>query len=73
MQVTGRAAPPPGVLGPDSRGPRKSQGAGRGGGWTGDGGQGAEAGEGPDTHHIVSLIEDHNCPLQVDAVCPAAL
>lgn len=27
----------------------------------------------PDTHHVVSFIEDHDRPLQVDAVCPATL
>lgn len=27
----------------------------------------------PDTHHVVSFVENHNCPLQVNAVCPAAL
>lgn len=27
----------------------------------------------PDTYHIVSFVENHNCPLQVNAVCPAAL
>lgn len=29
--------------------------------------------KGPDTHHVVCLVKDHNRPLQVDAVCPAAL
>lgn len=26
-----------------------------------------------DTHHVVSFVENHDRPLQVDAVCPATL
>lgn len=37
------------------------------------GGRADGRGEGPGTHHIVSFIEDHHCPLQVDAMCPATL
>lgn len=30
-------------------------------------------GKASSTHHIVSFIEDHHRPLQIDAVCPATL
>lgn len=32
-----------------------------------------DVGKATSTHHIVSFIEDHHRPLQVDAVCPATL
>lgn len=35
--------------------------------------RGAGGGAAPATHHVVSFVEDHHRPLQVDAVRPAAL
>lgn len=65
MRVTDRAAPYPGLFGPDRRGHRGWAEVCRKA-WGASGGH-------PDTHQVVSFVKDHDRPLQVDAVCPATL